>query len=105
MKYKAFDISKPLPFMQGEAIKELGRQYGGIVAAGEIHHANLGDMSAVHVKLRRGKAFADVVAVDQGDSLIIWAFRIRTKPFEQTHISIREGLPLFPCKEADAIID
>ena len=62
MKFRMFDLAKPLPFSQGYAIKEVHRTFGGkVVAAGDCGQL-------LYVKLQ-SKNTAEVVYVDDGLSI------------------------------------
>jgi hypothetical protein len=78
LRMSQFDISKPLPMMQGMAINKLQGDYGKCVAAGDCPAGDAGYL--LYTKHTRGKHWCEIVVLDDGCELTPLAWCCDTEP-------------------------
>ena len=83
LAFRMFDLSQPLPFSQGHAIRAIAKQHRGkVIAAGECTNTHEPG-TLLYVKLQAANT-AEFVALDDGTQLIPKHIRIEGRDWH-TH--------------------
>jgi hypothetical protein len=85
MQARLFDLTKPIPFMQGMALKEIMYHLGGkVLQFGEIDEVpeQLSGHGVLYLKCERGGSIAESIWIDDGVSVSCHSYYIPSKMLE-----------------------